>query len=241
MKINHACLAIVSLFLVCQFGNAQQVAQPTLKVQLEKNNYVAFEPMFVKFTLSRTSRATIPRPSQDTLIRITKGETTREFARLTKAILTGGIQELPGQDLPEKYEQSVLIDRVSEFFPEPGSYTVQFVLDGLTSERFNITISNLEGRDKEAFTFLRQQNCDVEFQCIWADKDKVAGLEEFVGTFGDTVFGDFAIRTLADFYLSNGEVFRAKMQFEKIASSKRKQIANKAKKALSKIEMQLKQ
>lgn len=221
--------------------NAQEGAQPMFEARLEKNNYVAFEPMFVEFTLKRTNTPTISRPSQDTVITITKGEKTREFTRLTKAILTGGIQQLPGQASPDKYEVSVLIDRVAEFFPEPGLYTVQFVLDGLTSEPLNITISPLENRDKEAFNFIRQQNCDVVFNCIWAKKDKVAALEEFVDTFGDTVFGDFAIKTLADFYLANGEIFRAKIQFEKISASNRPVIAKKAKRSLSEIKTQLSQ
>lgn len=133
------------------------------------------------------------------------------------------------------YEKEEIIDRVGDFFPEPGNYQIQFVLNGAKSNTIDITIEEPLGINKEAFDFLNKYEDAMSFYWIWKEKDGISLLETFVNKYGESVYGESAISFLGNVYLAKGEIDKAKAEFEKIKSSENAIVAKEANKSLADI------
>ena len=91
------------------------------------------------------------------------------------------------------------------------------------------------GTDKEALEFLRKHENPLSFDWVFKDKDGDASLEDFVNRFGNSVYGETAISHLANLYLARNKADKAKVEFEKLKSSKNRILAKEANKALAEI------
>ncbi len=233
-------LLLSSIVGVGQDGNAK--ARNVVRVEFDKPTYTRLEPIHVEFEYSVLSNKTLLTLSQDALIRIESNGRSTEFKRLTNQVLSGVPQRIGNDQRTVRLEmrtEAVVIDRVAEFFPDPGKYTVQFFLAGVPSNILDISIIQPLGKDREAHAFLTNRPGDISFSWIWENKEGLLLLEKFVQDFGDTVYGDHAISTLGNIYLAKGELARAATEFEKIRTSRRIWIASDAEKNLESIRQKL--
>lgn len=209
-----------------------------LEVQIAKSDFIMLEPMELTVSYTFPSGDFTPRISQDLIVEITSQGRTTKFQRLSSAVVSGGIINQPDRSSNNKFQSiksETIVDRVSEFFPHPGEYLVQFRLNTAESKKFIITIKEPTGLDKAAFDFLIQKHGNSSFEWVWSHENGVAVLEDFVNKYGETIYGDFATRKLADIYLARSRFDRAEPLLEKLAKSERIFIASEARKLLAEL------
>lgn len=217
-----------------------------LQVELEKSNYLLLEPIFIKLKYKPVSNVNKSTLLEITSVRITSNSETREFRGLTQIVTQGEPQSLPGNNrvpgllIPEPQlsycEKYGVIDRVSEFFPQPGNYRLQFFLNGLTSSPIDIKVEHPIGAEKKAFEFLKKREGNVSFYWVWNEKNGVSLLEEFVDRYGRSAYGDMAIHFLGNIYFAKGQFDKARIEFEKLINSRHLQLVEDARRLLVDIE-----
>ena len=248
-------VTIISLFAIAQPSEAQEKSKDSLKrilqVKFEKSKYILLEPILAKFKLTIPSTDSIPGISKGILVKINFEGRIHEFRGLTSLITQGVPQPLPIRNPIKKdtniepkyydYSEEKIIDRVGEFFPEPGNYKIQFFLIHPNSQTIvpsnviEVTIEKPTNINNEAFNYLNKYENAMSFYWVWEEKNGLVLLEEFVSKYGQSVYGEYAIDYLGKVYLAKGELDKAQVEFEKILSSNNKYIAENAKKSLADI------
>lgn len=221
----------------------------SFEVNVDKNNYLLYEPVFVafKFTNKTEVPQTTDSPSfiHESKLRINFEGAVTVFEHLSSTNGIPGVR-FPSIFRPDEFSTSKEIispSLVRTFFPESGNYQLQFVLfssDGtqmIESNVIEVEIRNPQGINKEAFDFLQKHNSYFGMSS-WAygGKDGEELLAEFVSKYSQSVYGEIAINSLANIYLGKGELDKAKAEFEKNKSSNQEIIADEAKKSLAEIE-----
>lgn len=221
----------------------------SFEFELNKNNYLPFEPLFVKFRLSNQTKTPLaadrPQFLHDSVLKVMnfRGE-SKEITNLT--LTSSGGPLLPGpipilQPL-QSYEEEEKVPVISsDVFAEPGKYQIQFLICGIESNVIEITVNKPLGIDKEAFDFLNKHGKDVWFGNIFLEKDGLALMEIFVNRYAQSGYGELAIYQLGLRYFYTDQLDPAQREFEKIKTSSNKLIAETAKKSLADIEKRLKE
>lgn len=137
------------------------------------------------------------------------------------------------------YESEEVIERVEDFFPEPGNYQIRFYLFGAASNSVDITIVEPTGIDKEAFDFLKRYKNPLTFEWVSQEKNGLALLKTFVDKYGDSVYGEAAVYQLGLSYFYKAEFEKAKVLFEKLKNSKNKNISKNAEDSLRDIKQNI--
>jgi hypothetical protein len=239
----------------------------TLHVELDKSSYVMLEPMLAKFNLTLPSADRSPRILKSISVKITYNGRTRQFQGLTLITTQGEPQPLPAGNhdgllnngeldslrkgnsnvqptnveiKSHDFDEEEIIDRVGEFFPNPGKYQIQFLLHYPTgkvipSNVIEITVEEPSGIDKEAFDFLNKYENAISFFWVWKEKNGEALLAEFVNKYGGSLYGESAISYLGNVYLAKVDLDKAKAEFEKIKASENSTIARNATNSLTDI------
>jgi hypothetical protein len=262
--INSVLLAIV-LLISLQLLQAQtdnQNVESNFKVEFQKSAYLLLEPVVAKLTLP-VGVKTDCHFREETLVKITFESEIKEFNGISSLIITccGMNEELPRNSnfdllllvdaktgkplktneqkpapMPKTYETYQDLGRLSEFFPKPGKYEIQFVFGKFESNKAELIIEEPTGINKEAFSFLNKYvGNSISYDWVWSEKNGIALLEEFVAKYGKSVYGDQAISYLGNIYKLRDDVDKAQTEFEKIKTSDNKLIADEAKKALEEI------
>lgn len=218
------------------------------EVRLNKGFYFLHEPIFAHFETTLLGDERKPVFRYDASIKVTFQGETKDFGVLSRG---GAAEELPnvilstpGPGLNESrsrtFKSDEYIERVDELFPKAGIYEIQFFWhkpSGITaSNSIQITIQEpTGGAEKQAFDFLNKNENPISFNWIWKRKDGVSNLENFVARYSESVYGEAAIRYLANVYKARGEIDKAQVEFEKLRSSKNKPFSDEAEVAISEI------
>lgn len=240
--------AAICLFVFTQsFFSQQSVSREgsrTLTVEAEKTTYYLLEP--IPINLKGTLRpANISRIADAVSVIITYNGESKVYQGVHPFITQGAPQDLPGGKVlttkdsdgsAQYFEAAVYVDRVKEFFPNPGNYKLQLRIDGTASNVVDLTIEKpKDERDLAAFNFLNAFSDPLTFAWIWRDKSGVNLLESFVTDFGETPYGDIALSHLGFAYLAQNEFDKARIAFEKLKSSKNRSLAEEATQGLVEI------
>lgn len=217
------------------------------EVALDKSTYVLSEPLMVSFRLTNETDAIKhlypPNFVHDSVLLVRHGGETSTIGSLSNN--TGGSYRF--ERILRPMETIAVVESFGSglahaFFPEPGTYQVQFVLhsgnalETITSNRVSVTIQSPVGLDKDAFDFM-QKHQDFFGLSSWGPTNEKTRslLEAFVGMYGESVYGEDAILSLGTCYLVREEFDKAKAELEKIQVSKRESIATEAKRLLAEI------
>ena len=77
---------------------------------------------------------------------------------------------------------------------------------------------------------------DVWFGTVFVEENGVDLLQTFVGSYSGSIYEEYAIVSLGNYYRSKGEFDKAQNEFEKVKSGNNKYIADNANKSLADIE-----
>jgi hypothetical protein len=217
------------------------------EVELNKDEYLLMEPVFVKFKFfNRTAlsqKVVPPYFVYESKLIVTYLGKTSIFNDLT----SGG--EIPGVRFPQILRPTESINKeevfnsayTGVFFPVPGIYFLQFELRDstgtniLTSNLVEVRIVNPQGADKEAYDFMKGHK-DFFALSSWTGKEGEALLETFVNRYSETVYGELAINSLGHIYLGKGELDKAELQFGKLKNSRHSLLIEDSKESLADIE-----
>lgn len=241
---------LVGLIAVAQDQNLGQnrvvddFENMSFQVALEKDTYLLFEPLYATFRFSnqtgKPQTTYIPVFLRESTLIINFNGSIKEYYPLNTNIPIPF--RFPGVSRPGAVyeEEGILSSMLDLWFPEPGSYQLQFVLrsiDGaktISSNTIELTIAEPRGLEKEAYEFLKiHEKYAGLFFWVHVEKDNLPYLEEFVSKYSQTPYGELAIYHLGAAYKWNGDLDKAQAEFEKLKSSKRKSIADEAEKALN--------
>lgn len=255
MKKLICALAFVAVSLIpgARAAVAQETGQDdfenmTLRVELNKKAYLLLEPVFVKFSFSNETgtvrQAAVPSFLRESALKVgSEGEFT-VFEHLSS--MGGG----PAVRFPSVFKPNEVVTEegvlgppfAGTFFPGPGSYQLRFVLRSsggaktIESNLIEITISEPEGEDKEAFDYLAKHK---EFFGLssWVPRGEEdrAVLETFVKEYGLSAYGELAAASLGSFYLARGDLDKAEAEFNKLKLSPNRIVAEEAKHSLEEI------
>lgn len=98
------------------------------------------------------------------------------------------------------------------------------------------------GVDKAAFDFIKQNKVHERHPilAIWNDDIKLDNgntlLEEFVSNYGGSIYGEYAIYQLGNYYYAKREYEKSKVELMKLRNSKNPRIAADAKSRLTDVE-----
>lgn len=216
----------------------------SFEIELIKKNYLPLEPLFVKFRLVNQTNAPLaadrPQFLLDSRLKVLnpKGK-VREVTSLS--LNTNRTLPLPGltpvlQPLGS-YEEETMLGINPDIFAEPGHYKLRFTLYGdsksLESNEVDLTTEHPEGIDREALAFLTRYGKDVWFGRVFLDEADAELLKTFVGQYGASNYGGYAILSLGRYYSYKGKFDEAKAEFEKLESSSNNFLVKQAKKDLA--------
>jgi hypothetical protein len=129
----------------------------------------------------------------------------------------------------ERYESTQLLTLdLDKLFPEPGTYAMQAAVhdvgwkEEIRSNAVKIVIVSPEGRNLEAFLFLKNQPESTFFfsGVGLAGKKRMRDMmEEFAARFHDTDYGPYALLLLGELYFYRNEHDRAIQYCEALAST----------------------
>jgi hypothetical protein len=249
MKMKKIIVLSILLF-VCSFafGQTSGSNQPeksgieklTFEVNLNRTNYLPFEPLFVKFKVTNQTDTTIsaerPQFLLQSRLKVTnpKGDTV-EVNGLS--LTTGGGVNLPGGGADLKpfqfYEEENVPAIDPNIFVKQGNYQLQFFLNGLESNVVEMKILNPKGINKEAFEFINEHGKDIWFGSMLDEKNGDNLLKAFVQKFGESDYAKYAINSLGNYYLFfQKDLDKAQAEFEKLKNSENVALAQNANKTL---------
>lgn len=224
----------------------------SFEVELNKTDYVLLEPIGIIFKFSNKTDKSLtsytPNFLTKTSVKVSHNNESWERALYNLSI--NSPVRFPTIFMPGKTIESNGIlqpNYTSKFFAEPGKYQIQFFLSGssegvekISSSVFEVEVKQPTGIDNEAFLYLKKHQSPLSSDLFYIDKRKNAEdarrLEAFVSKYGSSVYGEYAIYSLGNFYLFYNELEKAEIEFEKIRSSDSKIIAEAAAKALAEVE-----
>lgn len=218
----------------------------TFEVELNKNSFLPFEPLLVKFKVFNQTKLPLaadnPQFLRDSVLKVTNSN--GRIIEVNSLITSQGrALPLPGQ-IPilqplQSYEEIKIPAIDSNVFSEPGKYKLQFILYGgtkpLESNVIEVAIEIPLGIDKDAFDYLNKNGKNVWFAPSFRE-NCFNLLRNFVDMYGESTYGKYAIKSLASYYFYKGELDKAQTEFEKIKDSQNKVIAEEAKRSLAEIE-----
>ncbi|GEM_PF-4550280 len=159
----------------------------------------------------------------------------KSVPRLTNILAPHGVSFIqPNQTIEGK---GVLNFALSNIFPDYGKYELTFTIRGkesgkesggeVVSKTVEITIQQPMGINAEALNFIYKihkiSKIMYVFGSIWEDKreDKTKDpIEEFVEKYSDSVYGDYAVFTLAGIYKSQKKYDMATKEYNKLKGKK---------------------
>jgi hypothetical protein len=219
----------------------------TFEVNLNKREYLPFEPIKVHFKVSNKSGVELDVPPPDILRNtgLAVIDPAGEKKVLSVSVSSGGGANFPGAPLTirpfEVFEAETILPLDPGIFEKTGAYRLQFSLNGIESNAVKIAVRQPSGVDKDAFEFLKQHGKDPNFGSVFLERNGADHLEKFVREFSGSVYGDFAGSALGRYYLYNGEPEKAKAEFEKIKNSGVKLLSERSKKDIAEAERKLAQ
>lgn len=258
---NYLIMSVIALglLLFARDVSAQTVStqkdgfeKMTFNIAFDKSSYFQLEPITVSCKFANTTdnpqAAHIPYfKTQSSLDVYFKGK-KKQFNSITSfsVLMASGSPLIfkPG----DRYEDEITLDTsLDEFFPQPGTYMIQLSLTGsegklIQSNSLEIIIKEPKGIDKEAFDFIQQNKAHNRYPIlfVWNNdikcKDGKILLEEFVSKYSESLYGEYAIYQLGNYYFRNHEPEKAKIELEKLKFSNNPRIAKEAGATLSDVE-----
>lgn len=221
------------------------------EISMDKTEYLQLEPISIrcKFTneTDKPQTTIIPSFLKESWIEVDSNGKSKQFDRLS--IFTGLLRREPITFDPGSGfgEEITLETSLGEFFPEPGTYNIRLIIAGLEgklirSNTVQLTIVEPKGIDKKAFDFIKQNKVHERHPilAIWNDDVKLENgktlLEEFVSSYGGSIYGEYAIYHLGNYYFAKGEYEKAKIELAKLRNSKNPRINKNAKSRLTDVE-----
>ena len=233
--------------------NKDDFERLSFEVEVEKSNYLLSEPITIKFTFSNKTADSLisyqPVFTQESELKVIFDGNITTFSSLSS--ITGKPMRFPLTIKPNvsiKDHEMFGPSFSGNFFPVPGKYIIQFILrrsdavKSIASNIIDIVVEEPAGINREAFEFLKRHEKYFDLSSwVFQEKEGFALLETFVRQYDRSVYGEFGISSLAYSYLSQGEMEKAKTEFEKISFSQNKLFADDAKRSLADIERKLKE
>jgi hypothetical protein len=193
----------------------------TLELTVLKQNLVQLEPIPLILTLrNKTAYSVISQTTLDFaagFVQLFLIDNNREPVRIqnispiAKFVIVDPKPIRPGERLQTKELLTIVQDKV---FPQPGSYQIQAVMrDGREKQQIKsnlliIHVREPSGLDLQAFDYLKHRtNPSYFFSGLEADKTQPQ-LLEFVSTFRDSSYGDYAALVLGDLYFARKDYQR---------------------------------
>ena len=250
--IAALCLsaAILSIQVAAQSEDVGHFINPemSLIINLEKDTYKQWEPVILRSRIENKTDTVlttlIPDIVSEGSILIESGKEKREFDELSiiRPFLARQPVTLdPGQGLNEEF---VLERDLDEFFPKPGVYMIRILLSSTGGKRIvsnpvEIHIESPTGIDKEALEFIKRNKAHSRYPILFTWNNDVRTengktlLEEFVSKYSGSVYGDYAIYQLGNYYFVRREFDKAKIELNKVKNSPISRIAKESKQTLS--------
>jgi hypothetical protein len=228
--LSTAVLSFVCVGTLAQANlripNADLPGSPTFEVEASKQTFLPFEPIPITFRLvNRTSERVEIRPPrflQESRLRILDPRLkTEEVTSLS--LSTGGGPDRPGSTMVlnpgEKYEHDLIPMLNPNYLSIPGVYQLRFTMGDFESNSIDIVIDEPRGTDREAFVYLEKHGKDVRFGDGLFDQSGARALKDFVDRFPESPYAQFAVQSLARYYMHKGDLERAQAEFQKIKNS----------------------
>jgi hypothetical protein len=253
-KIVLSVLALVALGTLRESWPAQQTIErgnEGLSVQVDQSTYLPLQPIFARFKYQRLGKEPKVRP-EEVFVRVGFNGRIREFRGASLITSTGGGERLPpdetfAQVFPEQAKKrrdadaalvtddvELIIDRVAEFFPKYGKYSIQFVFRGKTSNSIQMELKPARALDLAALETLKRYEEPLTFG--WVGSEGIGALASFVDQFGKSVYGEYARFHLAIFYMIKNDLENARREFERLKDSDHKSISESAKQNVAEID-----
>jgi len=225
-----------------------------LEVKPQKNNYLPFEPILFSYKISNSTSLPIKgfkvmsfRNSSTNLIIENIGQ-PRIIYQLSGWHSGSRLYLIQPNEMVEG--QELLEFRLSDIFPEYGNYKLTFNIIGnengemISSNKIDITIQKPTGIDMEALAFIQktQRSRFLGIFQDWVDfreKEPAKLLEEFVEKYSESVYGDYAVFYLGNYYKYQKKYDLAIKEFNKLKDKKDFAYSDKVESSLSEIEQDL--
>lgn len=212
----------------------------SFSVEFGKDVFIPLEPVFVKAKISNNTDKSLHLSGMPDFKRISiEVMSEKDSSKIFNSLFLIG-PDRPGfrttLDSGQEINENLLLKvNLDEMFPRTGQYKIRFILDNgrdgddrkvVTSDIKEITIKEPFGIDKEAVEFLRKNQgpslfwwrTDCEKQVLSQSGKSL--LDVFAENYGETVFGEYAIYEKGLNYLSNNELEKAEIEFQKIKETK---------------------
>lgn len=241
LVLLFSCLGISGQTLIEQVRKAE--VRTSLDVRWSKTEYTLYEPIALTLDIGLMPNDRMPRVSEAITVRIEHQGITKEHHGLTSSVISG-----PGDAMPQvpaegekaetarHFERVEMIDRVDEFFPEPGQYSVEFGLNGARSGATVITIVEPMGTNRQAYLFLSNFRHPLTFRWVFETPNGIELLEDFVKKHRGSVYGDSAAYQLGQIYFYRGKFEKARTIFKELGASNNIVIARLATQSLRDVE-----
>jgi hypothetical protein len=203
----------------------------TFEVEVNKSIYLPLEPIVVKFGFINKTEDTLiaDRPQFLLESRVMVFNSKKELKIITSLSPDSGrTRKVPGplsSFQPSEFYEIEEIPLIHFDIIEPGHYQLKFVLYSenkqIESNKISINVFAPQGIDKEAYDFLTSNGKSVSFgDLVYMKKEGLDILKNFVKRFGHTIYGEYSIESLGNYYKFRGEFDKAQKEFEKIKFSK---------------------
>ena len=259
MRLGNLLVSLALVFLISATVTAQRSAwygfnELTLEIKAPEESYLELQPVPLILTLSNKTDRVLNGHSalkfSAHYLRLSvrrEGEKWREpqVTALYAMVFIHPRAMGPGDKFTTN---EILAFRTEEIFPGPGTYELKARMgctDGsqrIESRPITVRITQPEGKDLEAYNFLRKHTQpEYFFTGMFAVRDKSVRetLEKFVTMFRDTAYGEDASFTLGQVQFVKDELAAARFQFEGLANNPDFIFAERVKDYLAKIERKL--
>jgi hypothetical protein len=239
--------------LLGQSETAEYFINPemSLTINLEKDTFIQWEPIVVRSRFENKTEkglsTLIPSIISEGSIIVESGGEKKEFGELSifrSLLARQPVTLAPGQGSDEELTLERGLD---DFFPKTGLYVIRIVLNGkdgkaIVSNPIEIKIEGATGIDKEALEFIKRNKSHSRYPMLFTWNSAVTNddgktlLEEFVSKYRHSVYGDYAVYQLGNYYFGRREFDKAKIELNKLKNSPIPKLAKAAREALSDVE-----
>lgn len=248
--ITLCILAITQIAFMRSDKNSKSDLKMSFSAKITKTEFLQLEPFGVSLEFANKTdtdqQAYTPNFLQ-TRIEVTNTKGNKEMFGIS--FITANRASFPRNFAPGEAikEELIIITNLEKMFPEIGTYQIRFLLPAtsekvgeLASEPISVKIIEATGLNAQALKEIRKNQSksrapDELFRWNGNNSDGEDLLENFVGQFANSIYGEFAVYKLANIYLDKGDLEKAKEQFEKIKSSENQPISADTNKALADI------
>lgn len=227
----------------------------TLEVASTKQKFILLEPVPIILTLSnKTSQQVLGHDAlgfndnRVDLFVTRDGNERRQIQQLSPYATKTDVDSkmiAPGKRIQAK--ELLTID-LAKIFPEPGTYQLEAVLHDadwklqITSSPRTLQISAPEGNDVAAYGYLKQLKLSrfLNGSGLSHYAEEREALEEFVTTYGDSTYGDYATLLSGSMHFSKKDYQKALLRLSKLAAKPDFYLADKVKEYLDEIKQKTK-